>query len=76
MSDRPAEHGEPRDSAQPRAADGWNTFSLLLSGILVWGGIGWGLDALLGFEVLFLPIGIVLGMVGAIYLVWAQVTRS
>ena len=35
----------------------------LLSGILVWGGVGYVLDRWLGFErYLFLPIGMVLGV--------------
>ncbi|AFR05761.1 F0F1-ATPase subunit family protein [Nocardiopsis alba] len=39
----------------------------------MWSAIGWGADRLLGFQALFLPIGAVLGMAGAIYLI---VTRT
>lgn len=76
MSDRPAETQEKRDSVSPHGADGWAIVSLLLSGILLWGGIGWIADALLDFDALFLPIGMVLGMVGAIYVIWRQAPPS
>jgi ABC-type enterobactin transport system permease subunit len=33
-------------------------------------------DRMLGFEVLFLPIGLVLGLVGSIYLIITQYVRS
>jgi F0F1-type ATP synthase assembly protein I len=76
MSDRPAQTHEQRDPAEPRSSDGWTSVSILLSGCLVWGGIGWLADALLGFQALFLPIGMVLGLAGAIYLIVHQLSRS
>lgn len=39
-----------------------------MSGIVVWGGIGWLLDWWLGTGA-FLPIGVLLGAVAGIYLV-------
>jgi ATP synthase protein I len=40
-----------------------------------WGGIGWGLDKWLvtGY---FLPIGLLLGMGAALYLVWLRFGRE
>ncbi|MBR8740420.1 F0F1-ATPase subunit family protein [Nocardiopsis sp. MG754419] len=38
----------------------------------MWSAIGWGADRLLGFQALFLPIGAILGMVGAIFLIVAK----
>ena len=69
MSSEPARRTEKREPPAPREADGWALFSTLLSGVLVWSAIGWAADKLLGFQALFLPIGAVLGMVGAIYLI-------
>lgn len=46
--------------------------STILSGILMWGGIGWLLDNWLGTRAL-LPIGVVLGAGLAIYLVIKKV---
>lgn len=47
----------------------WSITGLLLAGPLAWGGIGAGIDVLLGFRWLFLPVGMVIGMAGSIYLV-------
>lgn len=44
----------------------------LLSGGLVWGAVGFGLDRWLGLSALFLPIGALLGFVAATYLVVAR----
>jgi F0F1-type ATP synthase assembly protein I len=47
----------------------------MLSGLLIWGGIGWGLDQWLntGF---FLLAGLLLGMGSALYLVWLRFGRK
>ena len=42
------------------SGDGWRVLSYLIGGILVYGGIGFGLDRWLGTW-FFLPVGIVLG---------------
>lgn len=72
MSDEPTEKVDSGAPPAPREADGWALFSTLLAGVLVWSGIGWGLDRLLGFQALFLPIGAVLGLVGAVVLIVAK----
>jgi ATP synthase protein I len=41
----------------------------LLSGMLVWGGIGYLIDLLAGFDNVFLAVGIIVGMAAGIYLV-------
>lgn len=50
------------------ASEGWAVLSTLIGGIAVWAGIGYGLDRLLGITAL-LPIGMLVGVVSAIYLV-------
>lgn len=72
MSREPTKGSEERDPRAPRESDGWKMFSTLLAGVLVWSGIGWAVDELVGFEALFLPIGAVLGLIGAVYLVVAK----
>ena len=47
---------------------GWSVTGTLLSGMAVWGGVGWLLDRWLDIR-LFAPIGIILGMAVAIYVV-------
>ncbi|GAB3707124.1 AtpZ/AtpI family protein [Nocardiopsis oceani] len=76
MSTEPTGKTERREPPAPRQSDGWALFSTLLAGVLVWSGIGWGLDYILGFQALFLPIGAVLGMVGAIILIVAKTRQA
>ena len=47
---------------------GWSVTGTILSGMAVWGGAGWLLDRWLDVR-LFAPIGIILGMAVAIYVV-------
>jgi hypothetical protein len=44
----------------PPPGDAWNALSFLLTGFLLFGGIGWGLDALLGTR-WFTPVGLLAG---------------
>ncbi len=54
---------------QPSGADtGWAVTGTLISGMAVWGGAGWLLDQWLDTRVFF-PVGIILGMAVAIYVV-------
>ena len=54
---------------QPSGADiGWGITGTLLSGILVWGGVGVLLDRWLETRV-FALVGVILGLAAAIYLV-------
>jgi F0F1-type ATP synthase assembly protein I len=48
----------------------------LLAGIVVWGGAGWLLDRWLGFDGLFVPIGMLLGVGAAIYLIYVRYGRD
>lgn len=47
----------------------WNVVSYLISGPVMLGGIGWGLDRWLGTEFL-VPTGLLAGMAVSLYLVW------
>ena len=46
----------------------WGLISTLVGGPAVWGGIGYGVDRLLGTEA-FLPVGVVVGFVTSFYIV-------
>ena len=61
---RPAQEA-PRGSG---AETGWAVTGTLISGLIVWGGAGWLLDRWLDTRV-FAPVGIILGMAVAIYVV-------
>jgi F0F1-type ATP synthase assembly protein I len=54
-----SENQDPKPSP-PTAGDGWRVLSYLIGGVVVYGGIGFGLDRLFGTQFL-LPVGIVLG---------------
>jgi F0F1-type ATP synthase assembly protein I len=47
----------------------WSIIGTILAGLAVWGAIGFGLDRLVGFRAVFLPIGLILGAVGGVWLV-------
>ena len=53
----------------------WSIFGYLLSGLLFWGGVGWGLDRWLGTSYLLL-VGLLLGMGASLYLVWLRFGRE
>ena len=53
----------------------WSIIGTLIAGLAVWGAIGFGIDRLTGFHALFLPIGLVVGAVGGVYLVVVRYGR-
>jgi F0F1-type ATP synthase assembly protein I len=52
--------------------DAWAAVSTLISGVVVWGGIGWGIDYLAGTKPVGFAIGAVVGNFAAIYLIYAK----
>ena len=66
------------DPVEPssRPVDPMALISYLISGIVVYGGLGWLLDRWLGFTSLFLPIGVVLGVAAGGYLGYMRFLRS
>lgn len=66
---------DQRDRQSGDGADiGWTVVGTLLAGMIVWGGIGWLIDQWLDTR-FGLPIGILLGMAAAIYLVVRRLSR-
>ena len=59
-----------------RPVDPMALISYLLSGIVVYGGLGWLLDRWLDYQSLFLPIGVVLGVAAGGYLGYMRFLRS
>jgi ATP synthase protein I len=53
----------------------WSIFGYLLSGLLFWGGVGYALDYWLGRSY-FTLIGLLVGISGAIYLIWLRFGRE
>ena len=75
MSGERRQPDEPDESDQRSFADAaWSIPSYLMSGMMVYGGIGWLLDRWLGLSALF-PIGILVGLGLALYLVYVRYGR-
>ena len=58
-------------SVTPSVNEGWTVLSHLLSGIFVFGGLGWGLDALLGTR-WFLLVGLLAGGAASFALIYIR----
>jgi ATP synthase protein I len=72
---------EPKVSDQeqeplpPRETDGWQIFSYMLGGMILYGGIGWLIGHWTGISILF-PIGMILGIGLSVALIIFRFTRS
>ena len=78
MDDEASRPAPPPDSAPNDPPTGplgeaaaWTVLSYLITGPLLYGGLGWLLDTWLGTGFLA-PVGIVGGMALALYLVWVR----
>jgi F0F1-type ATP synthase assembly protein I len=69
-----SEQRKPEEDGRDFANAAWSIPSYLVAGMLAWGGVGWLLGRWLGVEALF-PIGIVLGVALAVYLVYVRYGR-
>jgi hypothetical protein len=70
-----SEHDRPSVEDDRAFADAlWSVPSYLLSGMAIWGGAGWLLTRWTGLA-LFFPIGLLLGVGLAIYLVYVKYGR-
>jgi F0F1-type ATP synthase assembly protein I len=67
--------GDPARRDGARAADdGWGILSYLITGVFLWGGLGWLGDDLLGTAFL-LPVGLLLGAGLALYTIYLRYGR-
>lgn len=53
----------------------WSIVGYLISGFLIWGGIGYFADRFFKTTVL-LPVGLLIGMSAALYLVWLRFIKE
>jgi ATP synthase protein I len=76
MPDAPGERSDDQSSdGRKGEADAWSAFSLVLSGMLLWGGVGWFLSRWLDSQVP-LALGLMGGTAGGLVLVWLRYGRS
>ena len=63
----------PEDEGRPRLEESaaWNVSANLLAGVLLGGGVGWGLDRWLGTSYL-VGVGLILGIALTLYYVWLR----
>ena len=73
-SQPPADDAE-RSAARRESNDAWAATSMLLSGVVVWGGIGYLVSLWLGSP-LFTMAGLLLGTATALYGIWFRYGRS
>ncbi|MFC6359868.1 hypothetical protein [Luteococcus peritonei] len=64
----PSDDGGPTELSGPRGEDGMVVLSYTLSGILLYGGLGW-LGAKYLHQTWMLPVGLILGLGFSIYLI-------
>lgn len=64
--------GRDQGEAWRGANQAWDVIGLMLSGILVCGGLGWLLDRWLVLGDVFLPVGMIAGAGVAIWLVYLK----
>ena len=68
--------GSGRDGAWAGMGTGWAITATLLGGIAAWGGLGYLAGLPFGTERVFAAIGMVIGAVGAIYIVYLRFGRE
>lgn len=61
-------------AARKGEADAWGAFGLVVSGVLVWGGVGWFVSERVDNR-LPLLVGLLVGMAAGLYLVWFRYGR-
>ncbi len=76
MPDAPGERPDedPDRSGRKGEADAWGAFSLVLSGMLLYGGVGWLLSLWLGPRAL-IGLGMMVGTGAGLVLVWLRYGR-
>jgi F0F1-type ATP synthase assembly protein I len=63
-----SERQQPEQKGSGGAGDGWAILGTLITGIAVWGGIGWLADSVLNTRFMT-PIGLVVGGAAAVYII-------
>jgi ATP synthase protein I len=67
--EKPPQRPDGPGAPPPGAGAGWAALSDLISGMVVWGFIGWLVDRWLDTDGIAFGIGVVLGGAGGVYLV-------
>jgi F0F1-type ATP synthase assembly protein I len=65
-----------RDDAWSGMGLGWTITATMIAGMLFWGGVGYLVDRLVWDSRVFTAIGVVLGSVAAMYIVYLRYGRG
>jgi hypothetical protein len=67
--------GEQKPGRTPPPAEAWTALSHLLTGILLFGAIGWGVDELFDLRG-FTVAGLLVGAAASMYLIYVRYVKS
>jgi ATP synthase protein I len=56
--------------------EAWNALGTIIGGIAIWGGVGYGIDRLVGTKPVFFVIGALVGNFASIYLLYVKYFRD
>lgn len=73
---RPALRRQTERQLWNGVGEAWTALATLISGIVVWGGVGWGIDRLAGTRPIFFIIGALLGNFAGTYLIYVKNFRD
>lgn len=73
---RPALRTESEQQAWRGVGEAWTALGTLVSGIAVWGGVGWVVDRLAGTSPILFVIGVLLGNFAGVYLIYVKASRD
>lgn len=73
---RPALRSESERQLWQGVGEAWTSLGTLISGMAVWGGLGWLADHLAGTFPIFFVIGTLVGNFGGVYLIYAKSMRE
>ena len=66
---------KPNPPRKPeKKVDPWSITGYLLSGMVLYGGLGWLIDKWAGTSNVFAPIGVILGLAAGLYLTFRQLS--
>ncbi|HYZ92038.1 MAG TPA: AtpZ/AtpI family protein [Actinomycetota bacterium] len=56
--------------------EAWNALGTIVGGIAIWGGVGYGIDRLVGTKPVLFVIGVLVGNFASIYLIYVKYFRD
>jgi F0F1-type ATP synthase assembly protein I len=68
--------GAPENPNEGLSNGAWSIVSYILGGMLFYGGLGWLIDRWAGTDTLFLPIGLIVGVILSLWLVYLRFGRT